>query len=480
MSVLITYDFNNAMAESIGPRHGVTESMLREIAPKAREADLHLRELRRRRVVGFYGLANARRRACELDEIATLGRRIAKRFDNFVVLGIGGSALGPICVQRALRHLYHNLLDRHSRDGSPRIFVLDNVDPELLAGITDVVDPGETCFNVISKSGETPETISQFMGLYERVAAKVGVRRAAKHFVMTTSRRHRPLRRMAEQLNMRCLWIPKNIGGRFSEMSAVGLLPAAVAGVDIHGMISGAQAVARACDSPDLLENPAYLNGAVHYLAERHRGKKISVLMPYSEALRDVADWYRQLWAESLGKRQGEPPNEVGLGQTPVRAKGTTDQHSQLQLYLDGPNDKIITLIGVEQFRREFAIGTRLSDRLPELAYLGGRDISDLFHAEMDATEFVLARAERPSVRITLSKLDAEHLGGLLFFFMVQTAFTGGLYGINAFNQPGVREGKQAASALMGRGLPEDVLMMQQIETYRSNRNHHSPLRISS
>ncbi|KPL07412.1 hypothetical protein AMJ85_09570 [candidate division BRC1 bacterium SM23_51] len=460
MGVSITYDYNNAMASTIGPGHGVTESMLYKIEPKARKVDRWLRDLRRRRVVGFYSLANTRRRAAELDEIAAVGQSISKRFANFVILGIGGSALGS--------------------NGTPRVFVLDNVDPELLAGITDVVDPAETCFNVITKSGNTPETVSQFMGLYERVAAKVGERRASKHFVVTTSRRRRPLRRVAEQLGMRCFWIPKNVGGRFSELSVVGLLPAAVANVDIHGMISGAQAVAKACDSPDFLKNPAYLNGAIHYLAERFRHKTISVLMPYSEALAELADWYRQLWAESLGKRRGKPPNEVSLGQTPVGARGTTDQHSQLQLYLEGPNDKIITLIGVEQFRRQFAIGTRLGERLPELASLAGRNIGDLLRAEMDATEFTLARAERPSVRITLGKIDAEHLGGLLFFFMVQTGFTGGLYGVNPFNQPGVQEGKDAAWALMGRGLPTDVRMMRQIEAYRSRRNHHPPLRISS
>jgi len=479
MAISITFDYNNAMAETIGARHGLTESMLRDLESRARNVDGEIRALRQRGEIGFYDLADVNGRARELDEIAALGHNIAKRFANFVVLGIGGSALGPICVQRALRHIYYNLLDETSRNNRPRIFVLDNIDPELLAETLDIVDPAETCFNVISKSGDTPETISQFMAFYDHVVAKMGAGKASEHFVITTSRDRGSLRPMAGQLGMRCLPIPRNVGGRFSELSAVGLLAAAVVGIDIHGMIAGAYAVSRTCDSPKLLENPPYLNAAIHYLAEQLRGKTISVMMPYSEALRDVADWYRQLWAESLGKRRGEPPHEVCVGQTPVKSLGATDQHSQIQLYVDGPNDKIITFLAVEEFRREFGVGTLLNDYLPDVKYLSGKDISDLFRAEMEGTEFALACAERPSVRITLKRVDAEHIGGLLFFFMVQTAYAGGLYGINAFNQPGVEMGKQAAAALMGRGKdPQDSEMMHQIESYRSRRKHHVPLSI--
>lgn len=478
MTVSITYDYNNAMAKVVGSRHGLTERMLRELEPRAGEVDRAL-AARRKRDVGFYDLADVRRRARELDSIAGLGEKIARRFANFVVLGIGGSALGPACVQRALGHLHHNLLEPAEREKRPRIFVLDNIDPEFLAEILDVADPAETCFNVITKSGSTPETISQFMACYEKVEARVGERRARNHFVITTSRDRGPLRLVAGQMGMRCLWIPENVGGRYSELTPVGLLPAAVAGLDIHGMVAGAQAVARSCRSAERFKNPAYLNGAIHYLADQYRGKTISVMMPYSEALRDVADWYRQLWAESLGKRRGTPPYEVCVGQTPVRALGTTDQHSQIQLYVDGPNDKIITFLEVERFRRRFAVSKRLNKLMPEFKWLTGRDITDLFRAEMEGTEFALARAERPSVKITLGRLDAEHIGGLLFFFMVQTAFTGGLYGIDAFDQPGVEMDRNAAAALMGRGSKNDREMMREIAAYRRKRRYHKPLAIN-
>lgn len=480
MSVSIKFDYNNVMAEVIGPRHGLTLSMLEGLQDQARAIDRKLRRLRAAGKVGFFDLADSTARKAELDRIAALAERIASRFRNFVVLGIGGSALGPICVQRALGHLYYNLRPRRARNRRPRIFVLDNADPELLAELLDVADPAETCFDVITKSGETPETISQFMAYYELVVARVGRRRAAKHFVVTTEDKDTSLRRTAERLGMEFLPLPANVGGRFSELTAVGLLPAAVAGIEIRRLVAGAEAVAARCRSADLFENPAYLNAAIHYLADVRRGKKISVLMPYSEALRDVADWYRQLWAESLGKRRGRPPNEVLVGQTPVRALGATDQHSQLQLYRDGPNDKIVTFIEVEQFRRTFRIGTILNEQMADLAYLAGEDIAKLLRSEMRATEFSLAQAERPSVRITLARIDAEHIGGLLFFFMIQTAFAGGLYGVDAFNQPGVEESKQATAALMGRSLARDRRMRRSIEKYEALRSEERVLKIES
>jgi len=486
MAVSILYDYNNAMAEVVGARHGLTESMLRDLEPQALCVHENLESRREKGEIGFYALADYEERRTELDAIKAKGDEIAERFDDFVVLGIGGSALGPICVHRALNHIYYNLLGKEERGGRPRFFVLDNIDPDLLADFLDLIDPRRTCFNVISKSGETPETISQFMGFYDLVKEKVGDR-VNEHFVVTTSesvnnsatgkKEPPPLRVAAERLGMDLFWIPENVGGRFSELSVVGLLPAAVTGIDIHSMIRGAQAAAKICGSPSLFENPAYLNGAIHFLAERYRGKRISVLMPYSEALREVADWYRQLWAESLGKRRCEPPNEVFVGQTPARALGTTDQHSQIQLYVEGPNDKIVTFVAVGEFDRTFKTGTGLNEYLLGLDYLAGREILDLFRAEMEGTEFSLSRSERPNVRITLGRVDAEHIGALLFFYMVQTAFTGGLYGINAFDQPGVEMGKRAAAALMGRLTDGDGEIRDEIEKYNSRRTR-PPLKI--
>jgi glucose-6-phosphate isomerase len=475
MTVSMTYDYNNAMAEVIGGRHGLTRSMLEDLEGHAAKAHAEIQALRENGTIGFYDLADVAARAGELDRIEALGNEIARAFENFVLLGIGGSALGPLCVQNALGHPYHNLLDRAARKGRPRIFVIDNADPEWLGRALDVLELDRTCFNVITKSGTTAETIGQFMGFHDLLAARVGKDKARKHFVLTTSPGGHNFCAKAKELG-RCdpLIIPANVGGRFSELSPVGLLPAAVAGFDIRKLVAGAQSMRRVCEKPDLFENPAYLNGAIHYLADVHRGKSISVLMPYAQALREVADWYCQLWAESLGKRRGEPPHAVHVGQTPVRALGATDQHSQIQLYREGPNDKIITLIEVKEFRREFAIGSGLDDLLPDLTYLSGRRMSELLRAELDATEYSLVLSERPNLRLTLGRIDEEHIGALLFLYMAQTAFTGALYGIDAFNQPGVEEFKQSTAALMGRGTDKDKKKLEKIDQYRNRRKHEA------
>ncbi|HBF35564.1 TPA: glucose-6-phosphate isomerase, partial [Candidatus Sumerlaeota bacterium] len=220
------------------------------------------------------------------------------------------------------------------------------------------------------------------------------------------------------------------------------------------------------CSNPNLMKNPAYLNAAIHYLADKKKGKSISVMMPYANALKDVADWYRQLWAESIGKAFDLKGKKVNVGQTPVKALGATDQHSQVQLYVEGPNDKIFTFIGTEKFRAECPIPESFKD-IPELNYLQGHDMGTLLNAELDATEFALYCAERPSVKFILDEISPENVGGLLYLLEVQTAFSGGLYNINAFDQPGVEEGKKATAALMGRTKPEDIAKAKEIKAFQ-------------
>ena len=243
-----------------------------------------------------------------------VAKDIRKRCDTFVILGIGGSALGPICIHTALRHYYHNV-DANARKKDPRLFVVDNSDPEMMMSLLDIIDLKKTVFNVVSKSGTTPETMTQFMVFFDKVVRKVGVKNIAKHFVATTDESKGFLRQLADEYGLDTLPIPDNVGGRFSELTAVGLLPAAVSGVNINQMLSGAAKMDKVCSNPDLMKNPAYLNAAIHYLLDTKKGKSISVMMPYSNALKDVADWYRQMWAESLGKKFDLKGNVVHVGQ---------------------------------------------------------------------------------------------------------------------------------------------------------------------
>jgi glucose-6-phosphate isomerase len=464
----IRFDYNCALSDVVGTRHGLTIKQIESLKTKAKAIHADLNEMRKSETLGFFDLPYDTDLA---DEIAAFAKKVRKQFDNFVVLGIGGSALGPVCVHTSLMHNYHNMLDQKARKGDPRLFVLDNSDPEILKRLFDVIDIKNTCFNVVSKSGTTPETMAQFMVIVEMIKRKVGAKNLHKHLIATTDREKGLLRPFASQYDLDSFIVPDNVGGRFSEMTAVGLLPAAVEGVDIHAMLKGARDMDKRTNTANLMKNPAYLNAAIHYLGDTKKGKTISVMMPYSNALRDIADWYRQLWAESIGKANSLDGKKVYTGQTPVKALGATDQHSQVQLYVEGPNDKIFNLVQVEKFREKCPIPKSFKS-IPEIAYLSGHDMSELLNAELDATEFAFAKASRPSVRIVLDEISPENIGGLLYMLEVQTAFSGGLYNINAFDQPGVEEGKKATAALMGRGNDADEKKAKEVADHQKKKKH--------
>ena len=369
--------------------------------------------------------------------------------DAFVVLGIGGSALGPMAVQQALNHPYYNELPRDKRGGFPKLYIVDNVDPERLVYLFQTVDPTRCLFNVISKSGSTSETMSQFMIIKELLENKMGKDAARKHIVCTTDPVSGNLITIAKAEGYKYFTIPSAVGGRFSELTPVGLLPAAFCGIDIAALLEGAAQMDARCKVEDITQNPAHMYALLHYLAMAE-GKNISVMMPYADALKYIADWYAQLWAESLGKALDNQGNRVNVGQTPVKALGATDQHSQVQLYVEGPDDKIIVFLGVDAYRETITIPPIYSD-MPSLGFLGGVTHNRLIQTEQRATEYAITKAGRRNMTITLPKVTPQTIGQLLYFFEVATAFAGELLNINAFDQPGVEEGKNATYALFGR-----------------------------
>lgn len=444
MTTEVTFDYTNMLEEAVGPEDGVTFLELDDLADEAYRCHEQLQEERRSGKLEFARLPYD---TAQLHAVQAVAEELRGACENFVVIGIGGSALGNIMLQAALRHPFYNLLPPEHR-GGPRLFVLDNVDPTRLAGLLDLIDLEKTVFNVITKSGTTAETMAQFLVVAYQLRKRLG-ERCREQVVVTTDPERGPLREFARREGFRSFPIPAGVGGRFSVLSAVGLLSAAVTGVDIEALLAGAQAMDRRCSEPGLTKNPAYLYAALHYLLYR-KGKRLHVMMPYADGLACFADWFRQLWAESLGKRLSLTGDEVRIGPTPVKALGATDQHSQLQLYLEGPDDKVFTFLAVERFERDLPIPEAFPEAAP-LGYLTGHSLAQLLDAERRATALVLTRNERPNCTFHLPRLDPYSVGQLIFLFELATAFSGKLYHINPFDQPAVEQSKEAAYALLGR-----------------------------
>ncbi len=438
-------DFNNMMTKSVG-HDGFTEKQMLAIADKIDDAYESVQAGRGKGMMGWTELPFNQDKV--VADILETARYIRKKFEYFVVLGIGGSALGPIAAFQALKHLRFNELPKRQRKG-PKFYVEDNVDPERMAALLDVIEPEKTMFNVVTKSGSTSETMAQYLIIRDILEKKLG-KDASSHIIATTSKDSGNLIKIAAKENYKTFYIPNGVGGRFSELCPVGLLPAAVLGIDIKGMLGGARYV---IDELSVGTNPrknAPLMAAVlHYLGMK-KGKNISVMMPYADSLKFMADWYCQLWGESLGKNRTLDGMPCNKGQTPVKALGVTDHHSQVQLYAEGPFDKIITFIAVEKYRSEVTIPNGCEE-YPNVNFLCGHTMNELIQAERVATEFALTKAGKPNYTIILPELNAFTLGELIMYFELQTAYTGALMGIDTFNQPGVEEGKNATYALLGR-----------------------------
>lgn len=388
----------------------------------------------------------------QIEEYVTYGKEIAENNDSFVVFGIGGSALGAIAVSNALSNFHHNELDRNKRK-SPKLYIEDNIDPERMAALFDVIDLSKTHFNVITKSGSTSETLAQFMIICNRLKACVG-EEFKKHITVTTTIGKGALYDAAIKMGVKAFGIPEYVGGRFSVLSSVGLLTFAVMGYDIKALLKGATTMTEAAKNGSILSNPALV--AAYFMTEYLRkGKNISVMMPYSDKLKYFADFYCQLWGESLGKAVNNKGEKVNCGQTPVKALGVTDQHSQVQLYTEGPYDKVFTIIGVENFACDVTIPK--CNELTGYDFLAGHSLGELLNYERDATRIAITESGKPNFTILLEKVDEENLGELLCFFMYETAFAGAFLDINTFDQPGVEYGKKATFAMLNRPGYEEM-----------------------
>ena len=411
------HDISDCLAANIGAG-GLSDAAYRSALADAEAVLEGLRDQRDKALTALFGLPG---RDDDLAGLEAVADRYRERFDDVVVLGAGGSSLGGQTVTALA-----------APGQGPRLHFMDNIDPGPFEALLGRLDLAATGYLTISKSGSTAETLAQT--LICMGAAPVAI---ADHCTAIVEPSASPLRRLAEGHGMTLLDHDPHIAGRFSVLSLVGVLPALIAGLEVRALRAGASAVLEAAlAAPTAADCAPAAGGAVSVGLLREHGATTTVLMPYAEALEPFARWFRQLWAESLGKG--------GCGTTPAAAMGVTDQHSQLQLYLDGPRDKMFTLITTARDGAGPVMPEGLSND-PELAYLEGRSLGDLMAAEQRATADTLARGGHPLRRIELDGLQERSLGGLLMHFMLETIIAAGLMGVDPFGQPAVEQGKQRA-----------------------------------
>ncbi len=443
---MIRYQYGRMLQDGLDGAHGLARAHLAELAQ--RFGAVH-DEVRARRGQGEYGFYKLAAQAETVRAITQFAGGAGQAFSHVLVLGIGGSALGTRALLNALRAPAWNELDDEGREFYPKITILENVDPTTVRAALKRIDPRKVLVNVVSKSGGTAETMAQYLVVRAWLEEALGPA-VHRHLVFTTDPERGALRDIATREGIATLEVPPEVGGRFSVLSPVGLLPAALIGVDVLRLVAGAGRALERAEERDLLRNPAALYAGLHWAADTRLGARINVLMPYSDRLRDFAEWYRQLWAESLGKRVDRRGGEVFAGPTPLAAVGATDQHSQVQLFMEGPFDKVITLVRVADHGEDVTIPAR-SDLPNDVAYLPGHTLGGLLNAECDATAGALARMGRMHGTLHVPSIDDETVGELLMFFQLATGYAGVWYGVNPFDQPGVELGKRLTFAAMGR-----------------------------
>jgi glucose-6-phosphate isomerase len=430
---MIQFDYTNVLAGAVGA-NGLSDSDLAEATEIGERAVAAIDAAHQKGALAFAGLPLASK---PIENVVTFAREHACK--NILILGIGGSALGPAALESALA----------KPNAERKLCVLDNIDPDFIASSLEALHPKDTFINVIAKSGVTAETMATFAIVRKWMTDALGPSGFRDRIACTTDPAKGDLLAIARQEKFPVFEIPSNVGGRFSVLTPVGTLPAALLGFDVAAMMRGAAATAEQSRKP-LMENPALMAAFVQWALDRQHGKSILVLFPYSQALWKFAFWFKQLWGESLGKRYNRRKQEVFCGQTPTAALGVTDQHSQLQLFIEGPRDKSFLFWSVKEFQNNLKISHPYA-AFDSMRYLEGRTVAELFEAERKATEMAITEAERPNSTVFVDRIDAETMGSLVMFSQYMTAYAGEFYDIDAFDQPGVEYGKKLTFCQMDR-----------------------------
>ena len=379
----------------------------------------------------------------EITEIETYARYIQSNFENFVVVGMGGSSLGNEMLHFGLKGIYYNLINK------PKMYFLDNIDPESTLTLLNSLDLVKTVFNIITKSGDTTETLQNFLLIVQEL--KKRNLDLNEHLVFTTDPKKGFLRKNSEKLNVKTFPIYSLVGGRYSVLSYVGLLSAAVEGIDIRALLQGAHEFQKSISEIKANQNPSFLFSLFQYLLLKKKRIRTTVLFSYSDGLRYLGEWYIQLLAESIGKRYSRTRKEIFSGILPFSARGASDQHSVLQLFIEGPADKLFVFICPEQYRFDNMISSDVPFEVDNLKHLLNKKYSELIINECKATKASLSMSNRTNMSIVLKRIDEFELGKLIYFLELSVISLGELLNVNPIDQPAVELGKRLTYGLMGK-----------------------------
>ncbi len=373
--------------------------------------------IKEKQEVGYYQLPEA-----SIDAILDYRSRLSPDVENIVVVGIGGSSLGAKAIYEFLKPV---------KSLSRKLHFLESTDPLNIMEILSGLDLNRAHFLVISKSGTTVETIAIFKYLYAQI-------NNPNAYTFITDQ-DSPLDRFAQEIGAGYFHLPPNIGGRFSVLSVVGLLPLVLCGIDIQALLNGAKSIKESFFNDGYIQS-SLLNKAIFY-AKYHTTYNINCLFAYSETLRYFSEWYVQLWGESLGKKQRHSAFHVGV--TPIGLIGPKDQHSFLQLIMEGTRDKSITFIKIEDFQNELSIPSLSLPHLEGLDILNGVTFHDLITMQSDSViQALMDQGDIPIDEIIIDRVDESSMGELIYYYELLTSLVGELIDVNTYDQPGVEAGK--------------------------------------
>ena len=435
---LIRYEHKNALTDVVGEMHGITSKEIDQLLASAAKCTATLRKHKSGGPLDFTDLPDDSK---TIDAIKAFAQRHNGAFDDLIVVGMGGSSLATLALYKALK-------PKERSERGPRLRLIDNTDPMTVASAMMGLDPARTLAVVISKSGTTLETIAGLALVEEWF--KNNHLPLDRHIIIVTGPKGGFLNDYVSGNKLERFVIPEGVVGRYSALSPVGLLPAALLGFNIDRLLSGARELRDESLSAQPIDNKPLVAAAVSAQLLQKRGKVISVFMPYTLRLQALGEWYVQLWAESLGKSRDIDKKPVRIGQTPLVAVGASAQHSQLQLFLDGPNDKLFTLVEMEHFSHHVPLPDSFDYAAAGLDFLKGHDFGEVINAQLRATEQALREQSRPNTRIVLSDLSTEVLGAMMMFYQLQTTYAAHFLHVDAFDQPAVERGKEITRKSLG------------------------------